>query len=139
MASRNFSRLAPPASTSIIASATRTDGDGDDLLVGELADLAGTARADMGDAAKGGKDVREAGDDVGVAAGHDRQAAGFGADDAARDRRIDMGDAARLQAAGMVAGNRRGDRTGVDDDGAGGNRLDRAAVEQHRRPPRCRR
>ncbi len=52
------------------------DGDGDDLLVGELADLAGTARTNVGYATERRKNVLQAFDRGAIAAGHDGERTG---------------------------------------------------------------
>src|SRR3546814_5987469 len=70
------------------------DGDGDDLLVGELADLACAARADMGDAPECCESVLEFLDISLVAAGHDRQRTRGCACGAAGNWGIEIADAA---------------------------------------------
>src|SRR5690606_7261042 len=82
------------------------DGDGHDLLVGELADLPGTAWADIGDAPECGKDLLEFLDISRVAAGHDRQRSGSCAGGTAGDRRIKVPNALSGEPVRILAGDR---------------------------------
>jgi hypothetical protein len=109
----------------------RADRDADDHLVGQLGELAGTMRPDLGGAAQRRKDRRGAREIGRVAARHDGQRTLFSPYRAARNRCIQVVQAHGLQPAGVLARLRRHDGRHVDQQGTRRHRGRRTLLEQH--------